>query len=137
MPTCTRRLTFAAGHRVLGHEGKCQNPHGHNYAVEITVSGKLDALGCVVDFGVVKELVGEWIEANLDHAFLVNRDDQELLDALDVNGWPVYQMDGNPTAENIALMLFKVAGDLLAEKRVAVERVRVHETENCYADVSD
>lgn len=34
--SCTRRLTFAAGHRVWKHEGKCAHPHGHNYVVEVT-----------------------------------------------------------------------------------------------------
>jgi len=78
---CTRRLTFSAGHRVLGHEGKCQFPHGHNYAAEITAEAiRLDPIGRVVDFSVIKRVVGEWIEQNWDHAFLVNTEDTELLE---------------------------------------------------------
>ena len=54
----TRRLEFDAGHRVLGHEGKCKNLHGHRYSAEITVTAPdLDGLGRVIDFGVIKEKV--------------------------------------------------------------------------------
>jgi 6-pyruvoyltetrahydropterin/6-carboxytetrahydropterin synthase len=133
--TCTRRLTFAAGHRVWGHEGKCAHPHGHNYIAEITVSASLDPLGRVIDFGVVKTVVGGWIDQNWDHGFLVNEDDQELLECFEIYpAWRVFIMPGNPTAENIAQTLLRVSTELLTPLHVTVTRVRIHETENCYAD---
>jgi 6-pyruvoyltetrahydropterin/6-carboxytetrahydropterin synthase len=132
MICCTRRLTFAAGHRLLGHAGKCRHPHGHNYAVEIMAEGSLDQQGRVIDFGVIKEQVGGWIDAQLDHAFIVHAEDVQLVDAL--KGEKIYQLRGNPTAENIAEHLLSVSQDLLLPHGVRVRRVRVYETDNCYAD---
>ena len=61
--TATRRLQFAAGHRVHGHEGKCRHLHGHNFVVFLTAAAEnLDAVGRVIDFGVLKERIGGWIE---------------------------------------------------------------------------
>ena len=57
-----RQISFCAGHRLLGHEGKCANLHGHNYVAEIYVSGaEFDSLGRVVDFAVINRLFKGWI----------------------------------------------------------------------------
>ena len=54
MITCTRRIQFCAGHRVMGHEGKCRNLHGHNYVVFVTAQAdELDSVGRVIDFSVL------------------------------------------------------------------------------------
>ena len=46
-----RRFTFCAGHRLVGHEGKCQNLHGHNYTLEVYVTGReQDEVGRILDF---------------------------------------------------------------------------------------
>lgn len=138
MQTCTRRFVFDAAHRVLGHKGKCQYLHGHRYVVEVTVqTPSLDKLGMVMDFGVVKELVGGFIEKELDHNTILQSNDP--LYPILCNYGPVATMEGNPTAENIAALLFRRAGALLkeADPRISVCNVRVWETENCYADYSE
>ena len=87
--TATRRLTFCAGHRVLGHESKCSNLHGHNYIVEVTAEmnpsngAAVDDIGRVIDFSVLKECVGGWLERHWDHGFIVNTLDATVLRALD------------------------------------------------------
>jgi len=135
MPTCTRRLTFCAGHRVFGHESKCAHPHGHNYVAEITVEAALDSIGRVIDFSVIKEQVGGWIEANWDHAFLVFEGDHEMMAVFEEHPeWRMFILIVNPTVENLAQVLLAIASDLLAPNGVKVTRVRLHETENCYAD---
>jgi len=64
----TRKIEFDSGHRVLGHEGKCAHLHGHRYVAEITVeSAGLDSLGRVVDFSVIKEKVGKWVDENWEY----------------------------------------------------------------------
>lgn len=139
MPRITRRLEWDAGHRVLGHEGKCSSLHGHRYAAEVTVDApELDALGRVVDFGVVKERVGGWVDAHWDHTMLLHRDDPlcvYYLSPLESNSRRPYVMPGglNPTAETIAAELFKQACALLPPP-LAVWRVRVYETPSCWAD---
>jgi 6-pyruvoyltetrahydropterin/6-carboxytetrahydropterin synthase len=76
-----RRLEWDAAHRVLRHESKCATLHGHRYIALVTCSApELDACGRVIDFGVVKEVVGLWIDDNWDHTTLVNRDDHDLIE---------------------------------------------------------
>ena len=135
--TITRRLQFCAGHRVHGHESKCRHLHGHNYVAHVTIVGpKLDALGRVIDFGVVKQIVGGWIDDNWDHAFIVWRDDEEALTALRmVAGQKLYVMSRNPTAENLAEELAVVANTRLRELGLRVAAVDLEETENCRAEV--
>lgn len=79
--------TFAAGHALRGYKGKCENVHGHNYRVRVTIEGPdLDEIGLLVDFGDVKKKIRE-IVARLDHRFI---NDLEPFDVI------------NPTAENMA-----------------------------------
>lgn len=134
--TCTRRLEFDAAHRVTRHESKCRHLHGHRYAVEVTVSAEsLDDRGRVIDFGAVKDLVGGWIDANLDHGTIIKRGDP-LGDFVAAAGWKLHVLDGEPTAENIAEELHRVATDLLGQHGtdIGVVSVRVYETPNCWAD---
>ena len=139
MITCTRRLEWDAAHRVPRHESKCRAWHGHRYAAEITCSApQLDDRGRVVDFGVIKERVGAWIDQHWDHTVLLQRGDDDpavavLAASNEASGRPVYWMDGAPTAENIAAELAGCASDLLRETGVTVESVRVWETPNCSA----
>lgn len=134
MRSCSRRFTFCAGHRLLDHKGRCRFPHGHNYTVWVVVEGTADEQGMVIDFGVLKQLVGTWIDRHWDHAFLVNPNDREMRDAIDhVSDVKVFIMPEehpNPTAENIAKVLFDVSEGLLQEHDVQVKQVHVAETEN-------
>lgn len=140
--TATRRLEWDSAHRVLRHESKCATIHGHRYAAEIECTAdKLDGVGRVVDFGVVKERVGAWIDTYWDHTALVNSRDDVLLEVTKrdhrMNGKraPYVFVDAEPTAENIAARLLEVASGLLEQTGVRVTRVRVYETPNCYAEV--
>lgn len=135
MITTTRRLEFDAGHRVLGHGGKCRHLHGHRYAVEITVQAeRVDDLGMVIDFGQIKERVGAWIDENLDHRLILNPDDPQALHMQATEEIPPYYMPQgeNPTAENLAKLIFGVSERMLPTFHIV--GVRVWETPNCYAD---
>lgn len=127
-------IIFDAGHRLLKYEGKCETPHGHTFKAEIMIrSEKLDTLGFVVDFVELRERIGKWIDENWDHAFLVNEEDHELIDALNsLQNKKVFTFPGaNPTAEVLAKYLYdhtqKLYGDL-------VSKVRVWESPNQYAE---
>ena len=136
MITCTRKLWFCAGHRVKGHEGKCNHLHGHNYTVFITAAAKeLDAIGRVIDFSILKDRFGTYIDTNFDHGFLVWEKDTETLSALATMGrQKMFIMDTNPTAENIAQHLLDHSDEILQSNDVMVTRVVVYETDNCYAE---
>ena len=76
-------FTFDSGHRLLNYDGKCAYPHGHTYRAEIFLeSNKLNSLGLVYDFTDLKERIKTWTDDNWDHAFLVNSQDQELIEGL-------------------------------------------------------
>ncbi len=138
--TCIRRLEFDAMHRVPRHESKCAAWHGHRYAAEIHCSAEsLDDRGRIIDFGVVKALVGGWIDDHWDHTALIMRGDPdpatEAIAASNADkGRPVYWMDNPPTAENIVAELARVASQLLEPKGVEVVRIRLWETPNGSAE---
>ncbi len=129
MFSVTREITFCYGHRLLEYNGKCRHLHGHNGRAVITLeSAQLDPLGMVVDFSRVKQVIGGWIDENLDHRMLLHRDDPAL-PFLRAQREPVFVMEVNPTAENIARLIF----DYIASQGFPVVEVTLWETESCYA----
>jgi 6-pyruvoyltetrahydropterin/6-carboxytetrahydropterin synthase len=140
MLTCTRRLEWDAMHRIPRHEGKCRAFHGHRYAAEITCTApQLDDKGRVIDFGVVKTLVGGWIDTHWDHTAILSRTDDDpaipsITRSNELAGRPVYWLDASPTAENIVAELAVIATKLLAEHGVQPVRIRLWETPNCSAE---
>src|SRR5207237_2337698 len=98
----TREIYFCYGHRLLNYEGKCRYLHGHNGRAVITLAAEaLDSLGMVVDFSRIKRVVSSWIDAQLDHRMILHKDDP-VLPTLKQQDEPVFLVDFNPTAENIA-----------------------------------
>jgi 6-pyruvoyltetrahydropterin/6-carboxytetrahydropterin synthase len=133
MFTVTRELTFCYGHRLLNYNGKCRHLHGHNGKAVITVSAEtLDPLGMVMDFSKLKRVVGGWIDETLDHKMLLHKDDPAL-PFLRQQNEPVYVLDVNPTAENIARLIYEYT----ASQGFAVVEVVLWETESCFARYSD
>lgn len=137
--TITRTLEWDSAHRVLRHESKCATLHGHRYRALITVSApKLDDKDRVIDFSVIKERIGGWIDATWDHTTLLNEEDKELLEfassqALRNGHRKPFAFRGEPTAENIAAVLFSQAEWELAGTGIRVDIVEVFETPNCSA----
>jgi 6-pyruvoyltetrahydropterin/6-carboxytetrahydropterin synthase len=138
--TATRVLTWDAAHRVMRHESKCATLHGHRYVAEITIGAAgLDGVGRVIDFGVVKDLLGSWIDEKLDHTTLVNSEDLDLLsfcmrEHLQQGKRPPFVMHCEPTAENICQALLEKAVELFPPE-VWVAKVKVWETANCFAEI--
>jgi 6-pyruvoyltetrahydropterin/6-carboxytetrahydropterin synthase len=114
--------SFAAGHALRGYRGKCENVHGHNYKVEVTLEGEqLDETGLLVDFVELKRWLRNVIE-RLDHRML--------------NEIPPFDRV-NPTAENMARYFYEEISRALRESagrdRVRVARVRIWETDTTTA----
>ena len=113
--------TFAAGHALRGYRGKCENPHGHNYKVRVTLAVEtLDAIGLLYDFKDLKAAMNQVIE-RFDHQFL---NDIE----------PFRQQ--NPSAENMARYFYQEIGERLREStggRVRIKRVKLWETDTTTA----
>ncbi|GMQ80439.1 MAG: 6-pyruvoyl tetrahydropterin synthase family protein [Planctomycetia bacterium] len=124
-----REIDFCYGHRLLDYEGKCRHLHGHNgRAVIVLESPQLDARGMVLDFSEIKQTISRWIDEHLDHRMLLRQDDPAV--ALLRNlGEPLYLMERNPTAENIARLIY----DVTAEHGFPVVETRLWETPRCFA----
>jgi 6-pyruvoyltetrahydropterin/6-carboxytetrahydropterin synthase len=130
----TRRLTFEAGHRVMGHETKCANLHGHSYKVFVEAEGPLDQIGRIVDFSVLKDRIGGWLDRYWDHGVILYRDDEDLVAALRETGQKLFILPTNPTAENMAsFLLHTICPGLFEAGGITVTTIRLQETENCEA----
>lgn len=125
----TREIHFCYGHRLMDYAGKCRHPHGHNGRAEVELTARrLDRRGMVMDFEEIKKHLQVWIDENLDHQMLLRRDDP-LVTVLRRMREPVYLLDDNPTAENIAREIYRVA----KKKRLPVTQVILWETEKSFA----
>ena len=125
----TRVIHFCYGHRLLGHRGKCRHLHGHNGMLEVTLRrGRLDRLGMVMDFERIKSAVADWVKATLDHKMLLSSRDP-LVRALRALGEPVVTLQGNPTAENIARLVYARA----RSRKLPVLNVRLWESRDSSA----
>lgn len=125
----TREIDFCYGHRLLNYEGKCRHLHGHNGKAIITVEApRLDDLGMVLDFSDIKQVVAAWIDDNLDHRMILSKDDP-VVPILQDMGEPLFLMDENPTAENIAKVIF----DKTYESGFPIVEARLWETPKCFA----
>jgi 6-pyruvoyltetrahydropterin/6-carboxytetrahydropterin synthase len=142
----TRRLEFDAGHRIPDHASQCRHLHGHRYAIEVTLSGEIiDAAGkpvngMVMDFGDMKTIAREHVVDRWDHAFLVYRGDTAVVEFL--AGMPDHNtvvLDTIPTAENLAREAFRILDPVYRDtygNHLRLERVRLYETPNCWADAA-
>jgi 6-pyruvoyltetrahydropterin/6-carboxytetrahydropterin synthase len=132
----TKRIEFDAGHRLVKHESKCANLHGHRYAVEVelTLLLSLDDVGRILDFSEIKSVFGKWIDDNLDHAFIVNVHDP-IVDAI-ISSGKYFIVEFEPTAENLSLMLLNKAQQLLDCDRFKVSRIKLWETPTSTAEVT-
>ena len=129
--TVTRRLRFSAAHRVHNPAlseaenirlfGKCNNPnwHGHNYVLEVSVTGEVsEKTGYVIDLGVLKRLVAERVVDHMDHRNL----------NIEVD----FMRGVIPTTENIVVACWRVLEPAIRPARLT--RLRLWETENNYVE---
>jgi 6-pyruvoyltetrahydropterin/6-carboxytetrahydropterin synthase len=129
MHRVTRELSFCYGHRLLNYQGKCRYLHGHNGRAVITLQApQLDPRGMVVDFTDLKRVVGTWIDEAIDHKMLLHKDDPAVPHLREL-GEPLFLLDVNPTAENIARLIF----DYAAQHGFPVVEVQLWETDSCFA----
>ena len=133
MNLIVKRIEFSYGHRLLNYQGKCAHPHGHNGCLEVEIaSEELDPRGMVVDFNEVKSRLEEFIETELDHRMILQEGDP-LVEALRSVGEEPYILRANPTAENIARLIF----DEARARGLAVTAVRLWETSQSFAEYRD
>lgn len=133
----TKVFTFDSSHMLDGHDGKCQNLHGHTYRLEITVSDGLIESGAksgmVMDFTDLKAIVKREIIEPFDHAFIYDgSNERESQIAALLEGWNMktLRLDRRTTAENMTLEMF----GRLKKSGLKVRRVKLWETPTSCAE---
>ena len=105
---------FSSAHQLRGYKGKCENLHGHNYKIEIYARGReLDNIGLLVDFGELKTAADEVVQ---------------YLDHRNINELPPFDVELNPSAENLARYILERVASRVGDERVQVYKVRCFET---------
>ena len=114
MYTLTTMVEFSSAHTLVGHSGPCKKMHGHNWKVEVEITGeKLDKIGMVVDFKEIRKATYLVVD-ELDHEFLNNLEPFS---------------EDNPTAENIARYIFTKLSEEFSNKNVKVNSIKLWETD--------
>ncbi|WP_025027061.1 6-carboxytetrahydropterin synthase QueD [Caldalkalibacillus mannanilyticus] len=120
----SKQFTFDAAHHLHCYEGKCKNLHGHTYTVVFGISGYVDEIGLLMDFGDIKDIWKNEIEIYLDHRYL-----NEMLPPM------------NTTAENMVVWIYEKMAEALQKEEnreryhgARVEFVRLFETPTSYAE---
>jgi 6-pyruvoyltetrahydropterin/6-carboxytetrahydropterin synthase len=105
---------FSSAHQLRGYKGKCENLHGHNYKIEIYARGReLDNIGLLVDFGELKDAADEVVQ---------------YLDHRNINELAPFDVELNPSAENLARYILERVAARVGDERVKVYKVRCYET---------
>lgn len=117
----TKRFTFEASHNLMFYVGPCSNLHGHSYKLYVTVSGYVDTVSknvtdcMVIDFKDIKSIVKREVIDKLDHTYL-------------------NEVFTQPTAEVMAVLIFQTLENAFP-KDCTLEKIRLYETEDSYAEV--
>ena len=106
-----RDFKFDAAHNLIHYHGKCERLHGHTYHLRVTLEGAPDAEGMIFDFVDLKKTVNELVLSKLDHAYI-----NDILP--------------QPTAEYIAIWIFRELDGPLARGNCRLSEIRRWETES-------
>ncbi len=133
-----KRFRWEAAHRLPWHDGSCRHLHGHSYRMMVELEGEPDGRGMLIDFKHVKRLLKPLVD-KMDHATLVAADDSALKEAAAALDAKTYELPFDSTAENLCTHVARFLGtrghDVLTAEGVTTLRVRIWETETCYAEI--
>lgn len=136
-----KQFTFDMAHMLDGHDGKCQNLHGHTYILQVEVSGSLHQFGAkkgmVIDFADLKDIVKAHILDKMDHAFIydtTNERESQIADLLNKLDSKTYGIATRTTAEEMTRHIFNV---LKINAGLPVSLIRLWETPSSYCEYSE
>lgn len=134
-----KQFTFDMAHILDGHDGKCQNLHGHTYILQVEISGSLHESGAkkgmVIDFSDLKDVVKTHILDKMDHAFIydtTNERETQIANLLNQLNSKTYGISTRTTAEEIARHIFQIL-----QLYLSVTLVRLWETPSSYCEYSE
>jgi 6-pyruvoyltetrahydropterin/6-carboxytetrahydropterin synthase len=130
-----KEFHWEMGHRLPDHFGLCKNIHGHSYKMILTVEGQINQKQMVIDYYDLERIINPIIQ-QLDHAFMVNRNDNLVLEFLEKLNSKKVIVDFDATVENICLFILDKIKNTKLPSNIKSISVRIYETQFDYAEES-
>lgn len=129
-----KEYNWEMSHRLPFHEGDCINIHGHSYKMLVVLEGEVNENRMLIDFYDIDKLINPLL-SQLDHAFLVDSNDTEIIDFLDSKGFKKYVMDDFSTAEDISKHILEyLKPKMSAFDNISFIKIRIYETIDAWAE---
>jgi 6-pyruvoyltetrahydropterin/6-carboxytetrahydropterin synthase len=129
----SKEYKWEMGHRLMFHEGKCNNLHGHSYKAKVELNGTMDENGMVLDFFIIDSIMAKIIDV-LDHSFIVYKKDVKLLTLLNELNFKHVEFETECTAENLVLYFLQKIKNYGLPNNIKSVKVAVYETDDAYAE---
>jgi 6-pyruvoyltetrahydropterin/6-carboxytetrahydropterin synthase len=128
-----KEFKWEMGHRLPEHFGNCKNIHGHSYKMIVEFGGELNNDEMIIDFYDIDRIIKPLIE-KLDHAFMVNKNDKEVVEFLEKIKSKKLVVDFNSTVENICKFVLEEIKKFEMPPNISSVGVRIYETNEDYAE---
>ena len=128
-----KEFKWEMGHRLPKHFGNCKNIHGHSYKMIVEFEGELNNDEMIIDFYDIDRIIKPLVE-KLDHAFMVNNNDKEVIEFLEKIKSKKLVVDFNSTVENICNFVLKEIKKFELPENILSVTVRIYETNEDYAE---
>lgn len=128
-----KEFRWEMGHRLPEHFDKCKNIHGHSYKMIIELEGDIDESGMVLDYYELKKIVNPIVE-KLDHAFMVYKEDKEIISFLEKMKSKKVIVEYQSTVENICTYILNEIKKISLPKNITRLTIRIYETADDYAE---
>ncbi len=128
-----KEFRWEMGHRLLCHTGKCKNLHGHSYRMQVEITSDELTNGMVMDYYDLKQIVQPLVD-ELDHCFIVNKNDELLLEAAEKLKTKKIVVGFETTAENLCKYFIEKIIEKGLPEHVTALKVKIFETSTSYAE---
>lgn len=131
-----KEFRWEMGHRLAPHPGDCRHIHGHSYRAAIQVTGDLNEMGMVIDFGALGQIARPLVD-QLDHALLLWKEDEPWVSFFQSQGQKLVLMDTHPTTEHLAAWwAHRLKEALQDHSNLHQLTVTIHESQTAWAAYS-
>ena len=128
-----KEFRWEMGHRLPEHFGNCKNIHGHSYKMIVEFEGEMNKDEMIIDFYDIDKIIKPLIE-KLDHAFMVNKNDRDVIEFLEKIKSKMLVVDFNSTVENICKYVLEEIKKFEMPQNISSIGVRIYETNEDYAE---
>jgi len=128
-----KEFKWEMGHRLPEHFGNCKNIHGHSYKMIVEFEGELNNDEMIIDFYDIDRIIKPLVE-KLDHAFMVNNNDKEVIEFLEKIKSKKLVVDFNSTVENICNFILDEIKKFELPENISSVAIRIYETNEDYAE---